>query len=88
MTTHLKKREARLLRRESYIRRTRHVCFWFGVLAVVMSVVTSVSGVFPEQQSGADFLILGAFMFLCAYTTNLQVRHIESIKAHRREDAT
>ncbi len=79
----IEKREARLLRREYYIRRTRHVAFWFGVLAIAMlfflGVMGEGTGGYADDQS---MLWLGVFCLAVAYETHLKIRHIESIKYH------
>ena len=80
----IEKREARLLRWESYIRRTRHVAFWLGILVIALPIILQAAGI---QTSGdneeASLIGTGLFFLLWAYTTNLQVRHIESIKYHQ-----
>ncbi|MHB1156624.1 MAG: hypothetical protein ACYC26_07280 [Phycisphaerales bacterium] len=53
-----------------------------------MSIVIPASGLVPEQRSPLDGLVVAAVFFLFAYTANLQVRHIDSIKARRHNEAT
>jgi hypothetical protein len=77
-------REARLLRWESYIRRTRHVTFWLGVLAITMlfflGMIGEGTGGYADDLS---MLWVGVFLLAVAYETHLKVRHIDSIKYHR-----
>lgn len=85
MPTAIEKREARLLRWETYLRRTRHVAFWLGVLVIVMTIVLSAW----EVQSAEDVVPqvwLGVFLFASAYDAHLKIRHIESIKFHRESN--
>lgn len=87
MSSSIERREARLLRWESYLRRTRHVAFWLGIMGIVMPLGLGALHVIPvdhvPQVAGA-----GLFFLVWAYEAHLKVRHIESIKFHRRVDAT
>jgi len=88
MATPIEKREARLLRWESYLRRTRHVAFWLGVLVIVLPILLSVWDALPAEDASEPTVWVGIFFLVWAYEAHLKVRHIESIKFHREADAT
>jgi hypothetical protein len=83
----IEKRETRLLRWESYIRRTRHVAFWLGVLVFALPFVLDITGSLPgsglSASESTSTLWAGVFFLAVAYETHLKVRHIESIQYHR-----
>lgn len=83
MTSTIEKREARLLRWEAYLRRTRHVAFWFGVLVIVTSIALIALDVSPAEDESKWMIWVGAFLLALAYEAHLKVRHIESIRFHR-----
>ncbi|MFI4861302.1 MAG: hypothetical protein ACIAXF_11540 [Phycisphaerales bacterium JB063] len=86
--TTLEKREMRLLRWEAYLRRTRHVAFWLGVLVIVLPPVLNLWGGLPDEQPSERMYWVGLFLFFWAYIAHLKVRHIESIKFHREAEPT
>ena len=83
----IEKREARLLRWESYIRRTRHVAFWTGVILFALPFVLDITGSLPgpgfSTEERTSTILASVFCLAWAYETHLKVRHIESIKYHR-----
>ncbi len=78
----LLRHEARLLRRENYIRRTRHVAFWLAILMFGIFFVHPMLDICTMEQA-MDMMVLPACLMLCVYTTTLQIRHIDSIKYHQ-----
>lgn len=81
----IEKREARLLRREGYLRRIRHVAFGLCVMGLIVEVVVPSLGVLPASENGypyPDWAVI-AFLFVLGYHAHLRIRHIESIKFHR-----
>lgn len=83
MTNHIQKREARLLRREAYLRRTRHVAFWLGIMVIVMPIVLRALNVLPANWAFEHTVWPGLFSLVLAYNAHLKLRHIKSIKLHR-----
>lgn len=87
MASGIEKREARLLRWERYLRRTRHVAFGLCILMVLVGVVAPAVGFFPEDGDARIEWWVIAFFFAWGYESHLRVRHIESIKFHRAAEA-
>lgn len=83
MPTTIEKREARLLRWETYLRRTRHVAFWLGLLVFVLPIVNQAWGALPAEDRPERMYGAALFMMVWAYAAHLKIRHIESIKFHR-----
>lgn len=79
--TRLLRHEAYLLHWENYIRRTRHVAFWLAIFFIGIWLMLSISDIAPSEEL-FELLYMPVFLFFCVYTTNLQIRHIDSIKYH------
>lgn len=87
MANSIEKREARLLRWEPYLRRTRHVTFWLGILIIVLPLALTALNALPTEDASEPAIWVGVFLLVWAYESHLKVRHIESIKFHREVHA-
>lgn len=80
-------RDLRLIRREAYIRRERHVCVGmlsFSVFVIIIGSVVGHFGALPQSESAVESGFYTAIFFLIyLYICNLRIRHIESIIYYR-----
>jgi hypothetical protein len=85
MTTRLSLRDEKLLKKEAYIRRERHVCIGIGIISLIGYIIGRFAGQIETSGSTAIFSV-ELFFWGYAYYCTLLIRHIESIKAYRVAD--
>jgi hypothetical protein len=81
MTNNPTSHDDKLLKRESYIRRERHVAFSLAVGCILCAIAKALD-VIPADGL---YLLLGSGVLLLIYadSCNLRLRHIHSIKFYR-----
>ena len=90
MTGKITPQDEKLLRREGYIRRERHVCISGGILWLLAAIITPLFDRWHYISDGIDRSGIGfaLFMFGYAYFCTMRLRHIESIKHYQPFDVS
>ena len=86
MTDKITVRDDKLFKREAYIRRERYVCIALSVICLLGVLGTAVSEFIPESTGRGGLLAILCLLGYAYYCT-LLIRHIESIKTFRSQNA-
>lgn len=78
----IQRRENRLLRWESYLRRSRHVALGLALLMIIAPIAFVMANSHLGDEQPATFFV-GLFLLMWAGLAHAKIRHIETIKRNR-----